>query len=66
MKDKGLNEHLVVTTKALMSRGKNEVQYPAVNSKYSHACRVELSYLGFVVYMSSVSVGVGKLRLWWL
>ena len=30
------------------------MQYPAVNSKYSHACRVELSYLGFVVYVQCV------------
>ena len=30
------------------------MQYPAVNSKYSHACRVELSYFGFVVYVQCV------------
>ena len=30
------------------------MQYPTVNSKYSHACRVEFSYLGFVVYVQCV------------
>ena len=46
VKDRGLNEDMVLlTTKALRNRGKNEVQYPAVNSKQSHARRVKLTWL---------------------
>ena len=32
---------VLLTAKPLVTGDKNEVQYPAVNSKHSHACRVQ-------------------------